>query len=147
MQKNSQLEKKFRNNIWKQSANNHVWKNRKYGFKNIKVRFSTPQNEKASFKPVFPTLDLRRLLSWFTNIRIFLITKVCLFLSTNSFLGLVFFLLLCQTILFQGNIHKWRPTFFGHLWPTYPTLSNDVLFLGLFRDPPAYPWPRTSFID
>ena len=25
-----------------------------------------------------------------------------------------------------GNVHKWRPTFFGHLWPTY--LPSPTIF-------------------
>ena len=45
-----------------------------------------------------------------------------------------------QSIL--GNVHKWRPTFFGHFWPTYHVrrfLPYNVRYLEAFLDPPTYP--------
>ena len=39
-----------------------------------------------------------------------------------------------------GNVYKYCPTIFGHLWPTYlPTLSYNFCFLGHLWTPPAYP--------
>ena len=43
-----------------------------------------------------------------------------------------------------GNVHKWRPTFFGHFLPTYTYhvrryLSCNVQYLGGFFESPTYP--------
>ena len=37
-----------------------------------------------------------------------------------------------------GNVHKWRPTFFGHFWPTYHVrrfLPYNVQYLGTYGVP------------
>ena len=34
----------------------------------------------------------------------------------------------------QGNVQKWRPTFFGHFWPTHPPFYSSPWIFAVFRN-------------
>ena len=50
----------------------------------------------------------------------------------------------------QGNVHKWRPMFFGHFWPTYHVrrfLPYNVRYVGAFLDHlPTLKFTDVSFV-